>query len=66
MEVILNWKLIIHHINKSLLYFQVICVSVIVHTCTTVLVVEFNTPTVTSAATPGILPLLQDVRTLYL
>ena len=50
---------------KSLLYFQVICVSVIVHTCTIVHVGEFNTPTVTSAATQEILPHLQDVRTLY-
>ena len=41
------------------------CVSVNVHTCTIVHVGEFNTPTVTSAATQEILPPLQDVRTLY-
>ena len=49
-----------HYISRS-----VMCVSVNVHTCTIVHVGEFNTPTVTSAATPGILPPLQDVRTLY-
>ena len=65
MGVIINWKNFLHHIIKSLLYLQVICVSVIVHTCTIVHVGEFNTPTVTSAATQEILPPLQDVRTLY-
>ena len=55
---------IFSYIIKSL-HFQVICVSVIVHTCTIVHVEEFNTPTVTSAATQEILPPLQDVRTLY-